>query len=271
METNFSIARLGLLIKKQWADHSRLYGLSMIAILGLMAVALFLWSIIPSGGMNDRNYNVTTVMFFIGLFITGCIFSGMTFADLAQRTTGIYYLSVPATALEKLVCAVLYSQVFYNIFYVAGFFLLRALVLYSLSLHPDINVHYDHLNANDNEAFYYMGVGYASLQTLFLLGSIYFERFAFVKTIVSGVLVLLVTFLFMRYVVYPIMPHGHFNGDQSGVVFEKDGGGDGAAARVKMVFGFPKWLSDTLWFLLRYIWVPALWTVTYFRLKEKQL
>jgi hypothetical protein len=268
METNFSLTRLGLLIKKQWADHSKLYGLSMIAILGLMGVALFLWSIIPSGGMNDRNYNVTTVMFFVGLFITGCIFSGMTFADLAQRTTGIYYLSVPATALEKLVSAVLYSQVFYNIFYVAGFFALRALALSMLAMHPEINVHYDHLNNNDQEAFYYMVLIYGSLQTLFLLGSIYFERFAFVKTIVSSVLVLLVTFLFMRYIVYPIMPHGHFEGSHAQFVFEK---GDGVPTKYKMVFGFPKWLLDTLWFLLRYIWVPALWTVTYFRLKEKQL
>jgi hypothetical protein len=268
METNFSLTRLGLLIKKQWTDHSKLYLLSMLAILGLMVVALFLWSIIPSGGMNDRNYEVTTVLFFVGLFVTGCIFSGMTFADLAQRTTGIYYLSVPATALEKLVCAILYSQVFYNLLYVVGFFALRGLALSILAMHPEINVHHYSTNENDKEIFYYLGLAYASLQTLFLLGSIYFERFAFVKTIVSGILVLLVTFLFGRYVVYPIMPQGHFEGNHAQFVFEK---GDGIVSKTKMVFGYPDWLLNTLVFLFRYIWVPAFWTVTYFRLKEKQL
>jgi len=260
MQVSFSFTRLGLLIKKQWADHSRLYALAIAAIFGLMAVAFFLWSL-PDG---NRSVVGTYIILMVALFLGGSIFASMMFADLSQRTTGIYYLSVPATHAEKMVCAILYSQVFFNAVIVIIFFILQPITLSLVKMNPHIHFHSDFERGEFKSVATNITIGYCSLQALFLLGSVYFQRFSFVKTVVSFLLVVFVFFHFLRYAIWPIIPH---NMDMQGLTkFEihNDGG-------VRTSYSLPGWVDFTIRYIFPYIWVPVFWAVTYFRLKEKEL
>jgi hypothetical protein len=265
MQAIFSFTRLGLLIKKQWADHARLYGLSLVAITGLVAIAFFLWGI--NGGPEVRWIEPTTIIMFVGLFLGGCIFSGMTFSELSQRTTGIYYLAVPATHLEKLVCGILYSQVFFNAIYLGVFFLLRAIAFSIIAMYPAIHLQHLPDAAHFAETYFYIALVYAAVQTFYLLGSVYFERFAFVKTTVGGILLLLLLVLFVQYVIIPIVPHnGHWEGGNTFIVEEGEG-----QKRQFIKYVLPQRLIDILRYTLFYVWVPVFWVATYFRLSEKEL
>jgi hypothetical protein len=260
MQVSFSFARLGLLIKKQWADHSKPYLLSIGAMAGLMAVAFFIW-VIALGEDADHYKDTTNIFLFVGLFIGGCIFAGMTFSELAQRTTGIYWLAVPATHAEKLVCGILYSQVFYNVVFIAIFYVERAITFSIVGMNHHIQLVDGWSHEETMLTFKVIGLSYIAIQTFYMLGSVYFERFGFVKTSLAGVLILLGVGLIMRYVVFPILPP-HIN-PHSGDSFDFQLNG--------FIYRLPDWVFTMTKYMVQFVWMPVFWLVTYFRLKEKEL
>lgn len=258
MQTSFSFTRLGLLIKKQWAEHSRFYALATAALFGLMAIAFYIWSL-----TGDTDIAHTYIFLAVGLFAGGSIFASTMFSDLSQRTTGIYWLSVPATHAEKLVCAILYSQVFFNAVLTVIFFAVRSVTLSALHLGHHMYFR-DSLALDEfSRMVTDLGIIYFSVQTLFLLGSVYFERLSFIKTVVSSIGVVLVFLLLMKYVVTPILPSLYSGGVHlAGPSVLADSGG---------YYSLPDWAETGLKYIFQYIWVPVFWAAAYFRLKEKEL
>jgi hypothetical protein len=265
MQATFSFYRLGLLIRKQWAERGRLYILMLGAIAGLLAIAFFIW------GISDTKtlwIEPLYIFLFVGLFLGGCIMAGMTFSDLSQRTTGIYYLGTPATHTEKLVCGILYAQVFYNAAYLAIFFIIKALAFGLVALHPHMEIRHVTDNAEQLDgfrtAYYFASIIFAAIQTFYLLGSVFFERFAFVKTTVAGALIGILFVLFLHYAIEPIMP---VNMEPQGVGGFRLQGASGET----YIYTLPYGLSKFLWWMVRYMWMPILWVVAFFRLKEKEI
>ena len=260
MQNTFSFYRLGLLIRKQWADQGRLYLLSLGAITGLLAIMFFLWGISKEGTVWIE---ISYVFLFVGLYIGGALFAGRTFSDLAQPTTGMHYLSIPATATEKLVCGILFSQVFFNLAYLLIFYLIRTSAFGIMSMYPSL--HLQHIPDDRNFPYVIRGfaVAYPAVQALYLLGSVYFKRFSFVKTTLWTAMVLVAFFFYFRFVVFPIIPERiGFVADDGFRVFDDTGG---------YVYSFPKGLLEVLKFVFEYIWAPLFWVVAYFRLKEKEI
>src|SRR5687767_9731555 len=106
MSSTFSFSRLGKLIAKQFFENSRFYLFCVLAMFGLQAIVFVLWV----GASGPIYYEqVTYIIFIFGLFISGTVFAGMSFNMLGSKDKGIYWLSIPATHLEKLVCTILYS------------------------------------------------------------------------------------------------------------------------------------------------------------------
>lgn len=250
---------MGLLIRKQWADHSKLYLLAVVAIFGLMAIAFYLWSL-----SENHDPASTYVILIVAMFLGGSIFASMMFADLSQRTTGIYFLSVPATHAEKLVCSILYSQVLFNLVILISFFILQPITLSLVKLNPHMHFHSDMARSEFSMLAKHITLGYLSLQAFFLLGSVYFQRFAFIKTVVGGLLIGVVFVLFIAYLIKPIFPsHVEMHG-----IFElrTDEGQDSSFS-----YSLPAWQTYLMRYAVQYIWVPVFWAATYFRLKEKEL
>jgi hypothetical protein len=269
MQATFSFYRLGLLIRKQWADRGRLYLLIMGAITGLLALSFFLWGV-NSG--KTLYIEPLYIVLFVGLFLGGFIVAGMAFSDLSQRTTGIYYLGVPATHLEKLVCSILYAQVFFAGVYLCVFFLLKAITYGIVAMHPQYEIRHvvdDNGGLENFQRGYYFAIRiFAAVQTFYLLGSVYFERFAFVKTTVAGVLTIVAFVLFVQYVIIPISPDNVSYRAHEGILgaFEMQG-----AHGETYVYTFPSGVSNFFWWMVQYMWMPLFWIVTYFRLKEKEI
>src|SRR4051794_17424029 len=107
MNQVFNAGRWSLLVGKHWSENRKQYSLALVAIAGLQ----LLWFIIMLGSrgnpMIEPSMQVAT--YYFGLFVVGCIYGSMLFADLGSKTRGLNYLVVPASQLEKLLCALFYA------------------------------------------------------------------------------------------------------------------------------------------------------------------
>lgn len=257
MNNSFSFSRLRLLIKKQWFDHARLYSLSVLALIGLLAVIFIFWAI-----ANEHHYNAddTYVIFFILLFGSGTIFASHTFGELSDKAKGTYWLSIPATHFEKLLCGLFYSLIVFLAAYMASFFLVRQITLAIIRLNP-VNI-IEPVN-EINRVATILCYAFVAAQSLFILGSVYFEKYAFVKTTLSALFILLFFMLTTTIVVKNVIPD---NGEMESITSFSIYGEPGMK-----IYRLAPWIEDGIIVLAKYIWAPVFWVAAYFRLKEKEI
>ena len=294
MNQLFDAGRWWLLVAKHWSENRKKYTLSLIAIAGLLLLWFFVIII------TDRRSIVSELQintYYSGLFIAGCLYASMLFADLGSKTRGLNYMVVPASHLEKLLCALFYGVVAFFICYTAIFYILDFLmiktgnaIVYShwLKSHApgDVfvpqevyNVFSSHERHNNEPGFiFYLLLFYFVLQAAFIYGSIYFAKFSLIKTVISLLLIgLFFTFIIGKVITGILPPGSYHNGITSYVTYtvKKLPSDDGImiysdAANDKLV-SIPAWIGDVLLFLLKYAFAPLLWIATYFRLKEKEI
>lgn len=294
MNQSFDINRWWLLVGKHWSENRKKYMLSLVAMAGLLLV-WYLFAMI-TGSENIAHKDMQAGTYYFGLYIVGCFYASMLFAELGSKTKGLNYLVVPASHLEKLVCALFYGAVVFfvcytSIFYVLDVFMVKVInaVEYShwLKSHTPGNVFVAHEVANvfiasdqhrdEPNAFLYLLLGYFVLQAAFMLGSVYFSRFSFIKTFISLLLIGLVIAFLCDKIIFRMLPPGSFhngivsyklftvkNVPSGGVMIYSDSAND------KLV-SLPLWINDLLLFLLKFAFAPVFWAATYFRLKEKEI
>jgi hypothetical protein len=225
--------------------------------------------------------------YFFGMAILGCFFGSMLFNELSSGPKAINYLSFPASHLEKLACGLLYGVVFFFIAYTAIYYIVDfAMVNLGNSLAGDprslaaatdrpasvVNIFSRDPNnqsrpANEGPGLFatFMFV-YVAVQSAYILGSVYFAKFSFIKTTIALACIALVITLFVGKVLSSMLPdHGFYSGLTSMRVFADDHFGNS-----KLV-ALPEWINDLLLFILKFAFAPILWVVTYFRFKEKQV
>lgn len=277
MNQSFSINRWGLLMGKHWSENRKKYTLGIGAIASLM----LLWygfMIIVGPGVDE---DVQGPTYFVGLFVIGCIYASLLFADLADKPKGISYLSVPASHLEKVLCNLFFGVIIFFVLYLAIFYIVtppmmaisnavrEARFKAEGSASPFIKaqlVNVFHFGRGNGEDMYYLiHLVFFAVQSTFILGSVYFSRFSFIKTVIAVLLVWLFFFLFLAKVLTPMMPDGnYFNGLTSWSLMNN---GDGP----NKVIMLPKWIGSATTFLLKFGFAQLFWVVTYFRLKEKEI
>ncbi|PWU02694.1 MAG: hypothetical protein C5B52_04880 [Bacteroidetes bacterium] len=257
MNNALNFTRLWMLIKKQWFDNSKLYTLGIVALFGLMAMVFFFWA-----GVSGPYYDETEtyVMFWVGLFMFGLIFASITFGSLSERPKGIYWLSVPATHLEKLICGIIYSTILFVLVYVACFYIIQPITLWLISMKPNVTIRkMPGMNEPMRAAIYI----FFSVQALFILGSVYFERFSFIKTAIAGFLFIVLFGIYMNLVTKALIPHNAGAYDLTSLRMYE--------GNVVKIYQLGTWVDKTELFLLKYMWVPIFWVAAYFRLKEKEI
>jgi hypothetical protein len=107
--------------------------------------------------------------------------------------------------------------------------------------------------------------GYFAVQSAFLLGSVYFPRFAFIKTVVAIVLFMLGFVLFQRVFIYPLLPKG-WNYDVlrwSQQMYDLE--------PPQREMRLPRDFENILVRVVQFGVPPFFWFVTYIRLKEKEI
>jgi len=220
-----------------------------------------------------------TITYYVGLFLTGCLYASMIFSDLSDGPKAIHYLLVPASLFEKLLNALLFGVILYFIcytvvFYIVDFTMVKVSngIMSSMAEHDHsityqavdvVNVFFPKGSAG-GDAFIYMLMSYFAIQSIFLLGSVYFVKFQFIKTLVAGLIVFLILVFFVHKVLGSFMPPGGFFEPFSVYrIFDTTKG--------QLIVQLPSWLSSSVLFLTKYALAPCLWVVTYVRLKEKEV
>jgi hypothetical protein len=277
MNQNFSFNRWGLLLGKHWSENRKKYTLGIIAIASLIAL-WYGFMMLVGPGMQEE---VQAPTYFVGLFVIGCIYASLLFADLADRPKGISYLSVPASHLEKVLCNLFFGVVLFFLAYLAIFYLVTTpmLSLYNAlqeakwkssgSTVPFVKTTLVNVfffgKSNGGDMFYYLHLLYVALQAAFILGSVYFVRFSFIKTVIAVLVVWLLLFLFVAKVLVPLMPEGSYLNGLTNWSFTNDGKESYKLIRL------PNWVDLTISSLFQFAFAPLFWVVTYFRLKEKEI
>jgi glucan phosphoethanolaminetransferase (alkaline phosphatase superfamily) len=220
------------------------------------------------------------VTFFFSLFAIGSFYASQIFRDLGSRSRGINYLMVPASAMEKLLCSLTFGVVLFFLVFTAAFYLADGLmVLIANALHPSyneagpegtqvkaslINVFNYNEPGQKNNINLYILLFFLAIQSLFILGSVYFEKYSFIKTAISMFVSMLIFFLLLYLFNESLMPNGGFHKGFSAYRVIEDN-------NKEVLVELPQWIGPLLRGILMYALPPFFWTVTYFRLREKQV
>lgn len=264
MSDIFSFSRFGKLVKKQFFENSRLYLFSMLALFGLMSIIFGFWLWV---GGNIYQEELTYVILFVGLFVSGGIFASMGFNMLGAKDKGIYWLSLPATHLEKLLCTILYHTILFTIVYLLCFYVVKGI---SVSVVGELiknnpEIVYQKVKSDDGQFFnglWYIFYAYIAAQALYLLGSIYFPRYSFIITTVIGSAAI---FGFIFYMV----KMGHFMGGNWDLVSVKHP--DPSVKNGYLMYSISETSQLILKRVVQFIWAPVFWVAAWFRLREKQI
>ena len=265
MHPLFSFARLGKLIAKQYYEHARMYVVAVLALTGLLVVTFTLWII-----FNGSSYHETeiSVFYFTGLFIGGTILASLSFNQLGQKDRAIYWLSFPATHLEKLICTIFFTTLVFTVVYTFDFYIIRSLAVLFLQewSKTDTRIVFTRSNLSSAESklyIRYLFCIYLAVQALYLMGSVYFSRNSFLITTVVGVIF---TVVCSMYVIQfkEVFSTGGWK-LFSLTVFDPAGSG-----RYKE-YALPGIVEKPVTVAFQYAWAPIFWLVTWFRLKETEI
>lgn len=276
MNAVFNFNRWLLNIGKHWSENKKRYLLSLAAVAGLLVLWYsFLMIVNPE---NPMGLAMQVVTYYVGLFITGCLFASLMFNDLSDGPKAIHYLLTPTSTLEKLLTAVLYGVILFFISYTIVFYTIDVIMLKVSNAVVSTMLEHDHkapkppqglLNVfispgKGDNFYYYILLIFFTVQSIFLLGSVYFVKNQYIKTLVSGLVVFLFLVFFVHKVMDSFMPSGGFFKPYSIYrIYSSD--------KNDTMVQLPEWFSSILLFLTKYALAPCMWVVAYFRLKEKEV
>ena len=275
MNAVFDLKRWSLYFGKHWNENKRRYLLSLAAVGGLLVLWFsFLMIVNPDNPMGLR---MQVVAYYVGLFLTGCLFASTMFNELSDGPKAIHYLLTPVSAFEKLLTAIIYGVILFFISYTVVFYVVDFIMLKVANSVMNDWLQHHHLaprtqellnvfistEGGDNFYFYILLIFFA-VQSIFLLGSVYFVKNQYIKTLISGLVVFLILVFFVHKVLGSFMPDGSFF--QPFTVYRVWNSSQG-----EVMILIPEWFSSILLFLTKYALAPCLWLVAYFRLKEKEV
>lgn len=275
MNNQFSLLRAFLLLRKNCKENGSSYILMFFAGLGILflsygilIVASF-HTMFPSG---DRK-----MIFAIGLFIGGSLFSSSFYGFFKSEVKTIQFLLLPATTGEKLLVGFLLTQVFYLIIYLGIFTGIDWLMCATYNEFVAIPnwvieqekqyYHAQPLVQSNTLLFKEMVIFFFIITSIAHLGSLSFIRNAYVKTAIIFVisfmgLIFLNNKMLVLLISEEIMPHGKYFTDSFRL---------GPQQQPTGIVTLPEnWKKNIFWFLPLFIYASC-WVMSYYKLKEKQI
>lgn len=249
MNTTFSFNRLGLLLKRFFVENSQ-------KELTFWAISLVIFMLIqnPAG---------------VGMFImiSGFVFASRMFNSFGYTPGGMHYLLIPATHLEKLVTGIILSTFYFLVCILACYFVGGTIGTHlgNLIFSTDNSVHFqlfeneyfqNHSYKNMTEIAD-MFIGFTIVQSIFLLGSVYFKKNIIGKTMLAiiafGVVMGLLELLLLK-----------LNFDTTSL---KNQNINISLLNTESMFPGANILGE----IIKYATAPFFWVVSYFRLTEKEV
>ena len=276
----FSFPRWRRLIALHWESNKRRYLLAIPALAGLLATWETFLCFMDQGDPLDESIQALT--FYWGIAVVGCLYASTIFAEFGSQAQGIAWLSVPASALEKLLCGLLFSAVLCFLVFTAAFYLADIPMVgicnrmierqhrtwfggYPMGANAVWRFWKGLPGDEMDEHFHVAFLMYFMLQGAFALGSVYFKRLAFLKTLVAVMVFILVFTVLEKVMLENSLPQGWHR-----MTMLEDWIRDADSLRIKEVKVSP-WVTGPIGTLLLLGVAPAFWVVTYFRIKEKEV
>lgn len=259
MNTTFNINRLGLLLKRYFTENKQ-------RELTFWGITTVVFTLMHLAGSKDKAISVE--MF---LYISGFIFAARTFKIFNFTPSGMHYLLIPATHLEKLTTSIILSTFYYFamiiITYIIGtalgttignfFFNLNNPIQFALfQSNPDFMVN-GHSIYNSGPSLLNTFISFAGIQAIFMLGSIYFKGNAVGKTMLTFIALTIVLGLIELFLLKVTFGTYHLDGQMLNLSITPDH---------NMFTGF-----EIAGNIFKYALIPFFWVVTYFRLTEKEV
>jgi len=246
MNTTFNFNHIGLLLKRFFIENRN-------RELTFWGILIIIFGLIHQG---------ETVRTFI--YVTGFIFAARQFKLFAYNPSGMHYLMIPATHVEKLTASFILTTIYYFgmilLTYAIGNIIGTEIFNLLFGLSNPISWELFNIDGNQStasglwEVFSY----FALIQAIFVLGSLYFKRNAVVKTFLTmialGFILAMIQILLMK------INFGDFiSGSKmisTNIIFNSSNISEGVklGAEIGSYFLF-----------------VFLWLVSYFRLTEKQI
>jgi hypothetical protein len=249
------LTKTRLLIKRQWLEHAKAYYIGALAIIAILS-CLFL---ITWHWRTSFNGDVRKGIFLLILLAGGGVFASSLLKDLGNKQKGMWLLVLPAPVSAKLFTALFYSIIVYVLAYTALFLLVQEVFL--LLVGSDRPERVDLLK----NGFYNNIFTFINYQSIVLLGSVWFNKSQFLKTLILVIVgffaintgnTLLLKVITGETTITSSLPLDYFQ-------FVHDH--ENVYVYLQPPFA---WLAS----ILLHFFLPfMLWTITYFRLHEKQL
>jgi hypothetical protein len=255
MNQHFNFKRFNLLVLKHWAENRKRYVLSVMAFVGLLSI-WFVFTMVVADSEGPMSIDIQKPTFFLSLFALGTVYASQHFSDFGSRTRAANLLLIPASSLEKFLCSLLYTALLFPIVFITTYYLIDILMITiaktffvagdaaeKVSVLNVFKVDFFRFNSNLTLNFLLL---FLSIQSAFLFGSVYFKKYNFIKTVISGFVVWIsgaVLFYLLRHLLLRNAPGSVEMPDSTGMLFIS----------------------------LTYIAPPLLWIMTYQHLKSKQV
>ena len=266
-----SAGRFSAYLKKHLVDNYRFYGMAVVVITGL---ALLLLTFAGMVNANFSSYSDLLPMYFIGLYVTGLIFTSMSFNELGNKPRGIDYLLLPASHLEKFLTTLLITTIGFLIVYHFAFFLAAKVLDIIVSIRSGRHIKNDLFEFSHHNMWQLNYYFWIIAQSVFFLGAVYFHKYSFIKTtfwvILFCVFLYLVNGLFVQIFFHGKMADWRAHIPFVGLGLSVPPVDDPIIHRQEFIM-LPKGMSDVFVFIGEYLIAPMLWTVAYFRLRDKEI
>ncbi len=196
----------------------------------------------------------------------GSLYTNMAFSQYGPREKGMAALMVPASRLEKLLTPLVLNLLFLVPFMVLFLWLHGWTIDYANAKLPSTDRLYKKIPMEVLEA---LAVFYILIQGVFFLGSLYFTKSSYVKTVTTFILVILALIVANRAIVYFLLADTSPSGFSATPFFSW-----------AVVYKMPTYNSfqveypetvQNLMYLLPILITISLWYITYVRLKEKEI
>ena len=177
MNELFAWRRLGLLIRNDFIGGYRMY-----LNIGTVVFIIMALNAIPAAGFGQIRDRFYYTIFWGMLFWWGSVHASLAFYDLLDKKMNESFLLLPASTLEKTVARYLYSSVFF-VLHMLVFTTITAFIIEGVNML--LFGRYNELfNPFDPVVWKAIGL-FILIQPIFFLGSAWFKRLRWFKTILA--------------------------------------------------------------------------------------
>jgi len=284
MSETLNIKRLTAILGKNWFEYRRTYFLFFLSV-GVFLAGWFIFVLVVLRNQMRMSPGDQISIYFMGLFISGCLSGSLLFQDFSSRPRAQNFLSLPASAFEKLFCILFYGVFIFFLAYTAIFFLTDwvAIKVAGKVFSPEWQQFHgiaqpyfkfqvaSPFSLNAERSIFYAGdnldllAAFFPIQSCFILGALYFSKNSIVKTIII-LFALLFLFLTLEIrILLPSLPMGTVEAKTFSVYIIPDTDGN------EQIVAHPAWIREAVAFATRFLIAPVIWVACYFRIKEKQI